>query len=65
MTLLEVGNLDGLLILILVIMFGPPLLLFIIGLAVKKQNPNAAKVLYIIAVLYLIVGLGICGGMIG
>lgn len=64
MTALEVGNLQGLFALIIMIMVGPPVLFAIIGFAVKKNNPNAAKVLFILGALYLIIGLGICGGVL-
>ena len=43
MKLLEVGNLDGLVALIVAIMFGPAILLAIIGFAVLKKNKKAAK----------------------
>lgn len=62
---LEVGNLDGLFVLILLIMLGPALLLFGVGLALRKSNKKAAKVLYILAGVYLLVSLGICGGLLG
>lgn len=60
---LEVGNLDGLIIIVIGIMVGPPLLLTIIGIACYKRNPKTAKVFFILAAIYLIIGLGICGGM--
>lgn len=63
MTLLEVGNLDGLILLIVAIMFGPAILLAIIGLALLKKKKKAAKVLLILAIVYLIISLGICGSM--
>ena len=63
MNVLEVGNLDGLLVLILAIMFGPAIILAIIGFAVLKKNKKAAKVLFILAAVYLIISLGICGSM--
>lgn len=56
-------NLDGLFIIIGLIMFGPAILLAIIGLAVLKKNKKAAKVLFILATVYVIVSLGICGSM--
>ncbi|WP_299223464.1 hypothetical protein [uncultured Psychroserpens sp.] len=62
--LLEIGNLDGLVLLILAIMFGPAILLTIIGLAVLKKNKKAAKVLFIIAAVYVTISLGICGALI-
>lgn len=64
MAFLEVGNLDGLLVLIIAIMFGPAILLTIIGFAVLKKHKKAAKVLFILAVVYVIVSLGICGSMV-
>ena len=62
--LLEPGNLDGLVILIVAVMFGPAILLTIIGAAVYKKNKKAAKVLFIIAAVYVIISLGICGALI-
>ena len=47
---LEVGNLDGIVVLIALVMFGPALLLLIIGLILNsKQNKKAAKVFFILA----------------
>ena len=63
MIYLEVGNLDGLIWLILAIMFGPSLMLFLIGLAVLKKHKKAAKILFILAALYQLISLGICGSM--
>lgn len=57
-------NLDGLVAMIIAIMFGPAILLTIIGLAVYKKNKKAAKVLFIIAAVYVIISLGICGALI-
>lgn len=63
MKALEIGNLNSIFILIIVIMIGPPIVLTLIGFGVKKNNPNAAKVLFILAAVYLLVGLGICGSL--
>ena len=63
MKLLEVGNLDGLVALIIAIMLGPSIIMAIIGFAVLKKNKKAAKVLFILAAVYAIVSLGICGSM--
>ncbi len=60
---LEVGNLDGLVAMILMVMLGPPVLFLGIGLLVRKSNPKAAKICYILAGVYMLVGLGICGGL--
>ncbi|MFV8331628.1 hypothetical protein ACNQGB_09650 [Flavobacterium sp. XS1P32] len=64
MIALEVGNLGGLVAILIMIMVVPPVILTIIGFAVRSNNPKTAKVLFILAVLYLIVGLGICGGLL-
>lgn len=63
MKFLEVGNLDGLVALIVAIMFGPAILLAIIGFIVLKSNKKAAKVLFILAAVYVIISLGICGSI--
>ena len=59
------GNMDlsGLVILIVLIMFGPAIIMAIIGFAILKKNKKAAKVLFILAAVYLIISLGICGSM--
>ena len=57
-------NLDGLIYLIVGIMLGPAILLTIIGFAVLKKNKKAAKVLFILATIYVIVSLGVCGALI-
>ncbi|NHF58956.1 hypothetical protein FK220_006370 [Flavobacteriaceae bacterium TP-CH-4] len=62
---LEIGDLSGLVVLILLIMMGPALVLFMIGLIVRKSNKKAAKVLFILAGVYLLISLGICGGLMG
>ena len=63
---LEVGNLDGLVTVLFALMLGPPILLFIGGVfARRKSHKKTAKVLFILAGLYLLVGLGICGGLLG
>ncbi|MBT30086.1 MAG: hypothetical protein CMO01_10540 [Thalassobius sp.] len=39
----------------------PAILLLIIGFALKKSKPKAAKVLFIIAGIYFVIGAGVCG----
>lgn len=56
-------NLDGLVYLIIAIMLGPAIILAIIGFAVLKKNKKAAKVLFILATVYVIISLGICGAL--
>ena len=62
MMFLEV-NLDGLVYLIVAIMFGPAVLLALVGFAVLRKYKKAAKILFILAAVYVIVSLGICGSM--
>ena len=57
-------NLDGLIYFIVGIMLGPTILLAIIGFALLKKNKKAAKVLFILATIYVIVSLGVCGALI-
>ena len=64
MILLEGGNYDGIVLFIMFIMFGPPVILTIIGFSIRKTYPQTAKFLYILAVVYAIAGLGICGNML-
>ena len=56
-------NLDGLIYLIVAIMFGPAIILAIIGFVLLKKHKKAAKVLFILAAIYVIVSLGICGSI--
>ena len=64
--LLEVGNLDGLFALIALVMFGPALLFLIIGIVLfAKQKKKAGKVFFILAGVYLLISLGVCGVLIG
>lgn len=58
------ANFDGLIYVFALIMFGPALLLLIIGLLIRKKNSKAAKVFYILAGVYLLISLGICGGLV-
>lgn len=61
---LEVGNLGGLVFLIVLIMFGPALLFLIIGFILRrKQKKKAAKIFFILAGVYLLISLGVCGSM--
>ncbi|MEJ8589834.1 hypothetical protein JSO54_01030 [Riemerella anatipestifer] len=63
MTILEAGNLNGLVALMMIIMFGPPLLFSIIGILLRKKNPKVANIFFILAGVYIIIGIGICGGL--
>jgi len=61
---LEVGNLNGLVAMIILIMLVPAIILFIIGIILtRKKNKKAAKVFYILGVVYLVISFGTCGSM--
>ena len=63
---LEVGNLDGLFLVLFLIMFGPALIFLIIGFILKfKAKKKAAKIFFILAGVYLLISLGVCGGIMG
>ena len=59
-------NMDftGLFLMIGFVMFFPSILLTIIGFSINKKKRKAAKVLFILAVVYLIISLGICGSLL-
>ncbi|GAA0890439.1 hypothetical protein GCM10009122_01170 [Fulvivirga kasyanovii] len=63
MILLEVSDnaLLGLMIMILVIIFGPPLLFLILGIVFRKKDAKRAKVFFILSGVYLLIAGGICG----
>ena len=59
-------NDDGLILMILfalLVMFGIPLILTITGIAIRNKNKKTSKTLFIIAAVYAIISLGICGSM--
>ncbi len=61
---LEGGNYDAIIYLILLILLGPPIFLALIGLILfKTQNRKAGKIFFILAGIYLVVGLGICSAL--
>jgi len=57
------GMLDGLIYLILAIMFLPTIVLVIIGFIVRRRNKKAAKVIFIIAAVIQLISLGVCGAL--
>ncbi|RKR14837.1 hypothetical protein CLV91_0917 [Maribacter vaceletii] len=61
---LEVGNLDGLATLLFAIMFGPSILFIIVGVILRaNQKTKAGKTFFILAGVYLLISLGVCGGI--
>jgi hypothetical protein len=64
MIFLDVGDLTGLVVIILAIMFLPAIILFIIGaVLLANQKKKAGKILMILGVVYLLISFGICGSM--
>jgi len=62
---LNLGGYGGLLFFIFFIMFGIPIILFIIGaILFGKGKKKQANIFFIIAFVYLLIGLGVCGGLI-
>ena len=47
-------------LLIVGVIFGPPLVLFIVGRGKSKTKPETAKIFYVLAVVYLLVAGGTC-----
>lgn len=52
-----------LILLILLVMFGPPVLFAIIGLVKRTSNRDAAKIFFILAVGWLLIAGGICASL--
>ena len=57
-------NLLPAVILIYFIAHIPAFIMLIIGFNKRKTKPETAKILFIIAGLYFLIGAGICGGML-
>lgn len=47
-----------------ILMFGPPIILTIIGATKLQKNKKTAKILFIIAAVYLLVGVGMCANFL-
>ncbi len=63
MILLE-ADYGAVIVMVLFIMFGVPMVLFIIGGIIRRKHKTVSNILFIIATIYMIVSLGFCGGMI-
>lgn len=62
----EGGDYSIIVHILLLILLGPPALLSGIGIILFRKNyRRAGKIFFIIAGIYLIVGLGICGALLG
>ncbi len=58
------GGLDGLFLIFGLIMFGPAILFLIIGAILYNKKKKIAKILFILAGVYLLISLGVCGVML-
>ncbi|MGB1243235.1 MAG: hypothetical protein ACPG49_11980 [Chitinophagales bacterium] len=65
MILLEIGNSLDFLIYLIGAFWLIPIVMFIIGLVRLKKKPKSAKILLIISGIWLVVGGGWCGGLLG
>ena len=61
--LLEGGDYLWLILLMLLLAFGIPIILVILGIVLRNKNKKASKYLLIAAVVYVLIGLGVCGSM--
>jgi hypothetical protein len=46
------------------LMFGPPIIFLAIGVAKRNTNKQTAKLFYILAAVYILVGGGICATLL-
>lgn len=64
--LFEGGNYSGIVYFLLLILLVPPAILAGIGIILfRGKYRTGGKVLFILAGIYLIIGLGICGALLG
>jgi len=54
-----------LIVICFLITFGPPVLLFVMGVVRRNRNQDSAKILFIVAAVWFIVGGGICASILG
>jgi hypothetical protein len=54
----------GLILIILTVLLSPAIIMVVIGASLKKKKPKMAKVLFILATVYVIIGLGFCGNLL-
>lgn len=59
--LIESDALERYILLMIFVMIVIPIILFVIGLVMLRKNKKRAKIILIIATIYSIICLGICG----
>ncbi len=63
MLFLEYKGLGTLILVWLFVAFGVPLILLITGIALRNKNKKKSKGFLIATVVYVLIGLGICGSL--
>lgn len=61
--LLESDALGWYILLMICLIFGLPILLLIIGIAIRSKNKKVSNIILITVATYAIIGLGICGAL--
>jgi hypothetical protein len=57
-------ELETIIFLVLLVMFGPPVLFMILGAVKRTSNKETSKIFFVLAAVWLLVGGGICASII-
>ena len=57
------NNYVGFILLFLVLAFVVPIVMLIIGIAIRSKNKKTSNILFIIITVYDLIGLGFCGSL--
>lgn len=57
------NNYVGFILLFLVLAFVVPIVMLIIGIAIRSKNKKTSNILFIIITVYALIGLGFCGSL--
>lgn len=57
------NNYGWIILLVIFLSVGLPLLLLILGLAIRSKKKKASNIILIITAVYAIIGLGVCGSL--
>ena len=61
--LLESDALGMYILLMIFLAFGIPIILLIIGIAIRPKKKKASNIILIATAIYALIGLGVCGSM--
>jgi 4-amino-4-deoxy-L-arabinose transferase-like glycosyltransferase len=56
-------ELETIIFLVLLVMFGPPVLFMILGAVKRTSNKETSKIFFVLAAVWLLVGGGICASI--